>query len=177
MAFFVPNLGNRTNTKFVDCGGYGIQFRILRARRWDLSLFSSRPGSYGEEKNFPHYSTFCFLVRKNEKIITFRCEYQSPGSLGGILSNSKDVFTHKKWVLLRKSALDGAIERILRCCNWNWGHRCNSVVEIWEVECPLQSCIIIGKIWYWSVRFDMHACQNAYCNTEFGIDNIKPLRE
>ena len=27
---------------------------------------------------------------------TFRCEYQSPGSLGGILSNSKDVFTHKK---------------------------------------------------------------------------------
>ena len=34
------------------------------------------------------------------------------------------------------------------------------------------STIIIGKIWYWSVRFDMHACQNAYCNTEFGIDNI-----
>ena len=41
----------------------------------------------------------------------------------------------------------------------------------------MSTAIMQWKIWYWSVRFDMHACQNAYCNTEFGIDNIKPLRE
>ena len=96
-------------------------------RRWELSLISSRQSRPWWREDFSGAKKWKKL-KKSLPYVPLRVSV-SIWDLGYFLSNSKDVFTQEdqKCVLLRKSALDGAVGRILHCCSWNCGECCHSV--------------------------------------------------
>ena len=151
---------------------------------WEfLGLGVSRPGSFSaweflgvgvlvKVRNFSHF----VLVWKNEKI---KNHY---------VPQRVSVPRVSRWDLVEFKGrfYPQEVSAPPRVCI-GWGDRENPPLLQLKLRTPLQfscrdlrGCLSTAIMHYHRedlVRFDMHACQNAYCNTEFGIDNIKLLRE
>ena len=126
-----------------------------------------------EGKNFPHYSTSCAGKEKwKNHYVPLRVS----------------VPRVPKWDLVEFKGrfYPQEVSAPPKVCI-GWGNRENPPLLQLKLRTPLQFSCRDLRGWMSTaimhyhredlVRFDMHGCQNAYCNTEFGIDNIKPLRE